>query len=346
MKTPVFYRNVEARDQLELFLVAAVSSLLLLRFYLFTTDYPQIGSGSLHIAHMLYGGLLMVGSIAILLSFIGRRSERVAAFVGGVGFGVFIDELGKFITRDNNYFFRPTIGIIYAIFISLYLLFNFLSKTTKLTSVEYQLNALIQLEEAVRQDLDPREKQQIAKLLRKADQASPVTRELQSMLSRIDVVPAPVPRFLRKLLHRSDQAYRHFWQQRNSNRLIAAVFIAEAAAFLIIVLASIFNNIDDVQTYFASGPSYGESLIIGQLVSSLLVAGYAIVGAIQLPRSRANAFEQFRRATLVNLFLTEFFIFSRIQFGAIPSFTINLILLLALRYALHQENHVRVHKAQ
>ncbi|QQS18516.1 hypothetical protein IPL68_00120 [Candidatus Saccharibacteria bacterium] len=46
--------------------------------------------------------------------------QRVVAFLGGVGFGVFIDEIGKLITRDNNYFYRPAIGIIYAIFVGLF----------------------------------------------------------------------------------------------------------------------------------------------------------------------------------------------------------------------------------
>lgn len=341
MKAPVFYRNIEARDHLELFLVSAVSSLLLLRFYLFATGYPQVGNGSLHIAHMLYGGLFMLAAIVILVSFIGRRTQRVAAIVGGLGFGVFIDELGKFITRDNNYFFRPTIGIIYAIFISLYLLFNFLSRTTKLSSVEYQLNALMQFEEAVRDDLDPREKQQIKRLLAKADQDSVITQELTAMLSRIDTVPTPVPRFLRKFIHRSDRAYSRFWRRRGSNRAVGLLFVAEAALFLLLVLGGIAKNLDSVRDFLQGHSSYGHSLILGQLAASLLVAGYAIAGAIQLRSSRAEAFEQFRRATLVNIFLTEFFIFSRIQFGAIPSFLLNLILLLALRYAIYQELHHR-----
>ena len=38
----------------------------------------------------------------------GQTRQALAAIVGGAGFGTFIDELGKFITSDNDYFFRPT----------------------------------------------------------------------------------------------------------------------------------------------------------------------------------------------------------------------------------------------
>ncbi len=113
----MMYRSIRARDLLEIFFVSAVFSLLLVRFFLFVTGYPQLGGDGLHIAHMLWGGLLMLISITLLLAFLGRRVQQLAAVLGGLGFGVFIDEIGKFITSDNNYFFRPTIGILYAIFV-------------------------------------------------------------------------------------------------------------------------------------------------------------------------------------------------------------------------------------
>ena len=52
----------------------------------------------------------MVLAIGILLIFLGRGARRPAALIGGVGFGFFIDELGKFITEDNDYFFKPAAG--------------------------------------------------------------------------------------------------------------------------------------------------------------------------------------------------------------------------------------------
>lgn len=47
------YRNIRSRQALELFLLAGISGLLAVRFYLHVTGYPHIGDDSLHIANML-----------------------------------------------------------------------------------------------------------------------------------------------------------------------------------------------------------------------------------------------------------------------------------------------------
>eukprot|EP00658_Telonema_sp_P-2_P012430 TRINITY_DN14731_c0_g2_i1.p1 TRINITY_DN14731_c0_g2~~TRINITY_DN14731_c0_g2_i1.p1 ORF type:complete len:140 (-),score=32.13 TRINITY_DN14731_c0_g2_i1:127-546(-) len=102
-------RNQDGPLQTELFLVSAIFTVLAIRGYLWLTDYPKIGGSGLHIAHMLWGGVGMMVAILLNCSFIGRRVQRFSAWVGGIGFGCFIDELGKFITEDNNYFFEPTV---------------------------------------------------------------------------------------------------------------------------------------------------------------------------------------------------------------------------------------------
>ena len=45
-------RNAEAPQLFESFLIAAVAAFLGIRWFLALTDYPRVGSGGIHIAHM------------------------------------------------------------------------------------------------------------------------------------------------------------------------------------------------------------------------------------------------------------------------------------------------------
>lgn len=127
----LFPNNPEGKSYFEIFFISAVSTILITRFYLHLASYPQVGGGGLHIAHMLWGGLLMLTSIFLLFSFTGRFIFFLASLLSGIGFGLFIDELGKFLTSDNNYFFEPTIALIYVIFVILYLFFHLTQKNVK-----------------------------------------------------------------------------------------------------------------------------------------------------------------------------------------------------------------------
>lgn len=342
---PFMYRSARAREQLELFLLSAVSSLLLVRFYLYLTGYPQVGSGRLHIAHVLFGGLLMLAALTITLSFLGSRVQRTTALLGGVGFGIFIDEIGKLITRDNNYFFRPAIGIIYAIFAVLYLLFNFLARDSRLTSKEYQLNALAELEEAVAHDMDPAEKARVLSLLAAADQASPITTQLKRFVASVETVAADQPGFTSRFRSRIDELYQQFWSRHSSRGLVRTVSVLAISLFVIGILGTVYANANDILQTIAYGVSYSYALLAGQLLASITAAGFAIAGVALLSRSPLSAFEQFRRAVLVNIFLTEFFLFSREQFSAAPGFILNLGLLLLINFVLYQEHRLKRPKA-
>src|SRR5690348_13503679 len=76
----------------EIFFVSGVVSLLLTRFYLVLTGFPQLGAAEsgLHIAHLLWGGLLMLVALVLLLAFLGRSMQRTAALLGGIGFGLLL----------------------------------------------------------------------------------------------------------------------------------------------------------------------------------------------------------------------------------------------------------------
>jgi hypothetical protein len=102
---------------LDLVVVCTVLTIFLIRVFLKITNYPMLGGGGLHIAHMLWGGLAMfVMLLYLLLS--NRPMRYVAASISGVGFGLYIDEIGKFVTSDNNYFYKPAAFLMYLILVT------------------------------------------------------------------------------------------------------------------------------------------------------------------------------------------------------------------------------------
>ncbi len=112
--------NYSSRNLLDIYVITALATVLLTRLFLELTGYPQLGGGGLHIAHVLWGGLLMMVATLLLLLSDGRH-KFFAAVAGGVGFGLFIDEIGKFVTSDVDYFFRPAAVMIYLIIVLLWL---------------------------------------------------------------------------------------------------------------------------------------------------------------------------------------------------------------------------------
>lgn len=138
-------RNEDFPLQVEMYLVCSAVTILLIRVGLYATGYPQLGGNGIHIAHMLWGGLMMFGSQLLSFGFLGRRVQRLSAVLGGIGFGTFIDELGKFITSDNDYFFKPTPFILYIGFCVLFVflkIFEPLFSPERFTASENLANAM------------------------------------------------------------------------------------------------------------------------------------------------------------------------------------------------------------
>jgi hypothetical protein len=112
-----------AERYLLLMIVSFVVAVVGTRWFLQATGYPQVGGGELHIAHMLWGGLLLVVAALVSLVVAAGWAAPVTAILAGAGTGLFIDEVGKFITASNDYFYPLAAPLIYGLLLALVLLF-------------------------------------------------------------------------------------------------------------------------------------------------------------------------------------------------------------------------------
>ena len=110
--------RADAARSLRLVAVSFGVTVVLTRLYLALTGYPQIGGAVYHLAHALWGGLLLLVGGLLALLWGNRWVQQVTAVCVGVGSGLFVDEVGKFITRANDYFTPLAAPIIYVVFLA------------------------------------------------------------------------------------------------------------------------------------------------------------------------------------------------------------------------------------
>jgi len=334
-------RDFRAGQYLDLFLVSAVTAILAIRLFLHLTGYPQVGGESLHIAHMLWGGLLMCAALIVLLSYLGQRSHQVAALLGGVGFGTFIDEIGKFVTQDNDYFFQPAVALIYVTFVLVYLAIRSV-KRGRATPEEYLVNALQEMENVAFNDLDRNEREHTLRYLDRADASDPLAAAMRELIHRTEPVPTPDPHPLRRLRDAAASLYRWVASRPWFPRAVVAFFVAQLALKAGQVLVMLFWPGWNFRLSRALPPVgrvvEGFTLVDwAQLASALLSALFVALGVYHFRSSRLQGYRMFHRSILVSVFLTQVFMFYRDQWAALVGLTFNLVLLAALNFAIQQE---------
>ncbi|MFN8200951.1 MAG: hypothetical protein U0S48_00195 [Solirubrobacteraceae bacterium] len=328
-------RDADFGRLLQTFFVCAVATVLVIRTQLWATNYPQLGGGGLHIAHLLYGGIFMTLAIGLLLIFLNRSIRSPAAVVGGVGFGFFIDELGKFITSDNNYFFKPAAALIYLIFVGLYLTIRALERRRGLNQTELVSNALDLVAEAARQDFDERERQRAVAMLAMVDPSHPLVPPIREMLARAEAMPMRAPRWPERMWRRVRDAYLRFADTRAFTRLVTWIIVIWGAGSLFIT----FELVLSIGLHLGGAVHGAVSDDIGQLsvinwlsLASSTASGILVaIGVVRLRTGdRAAAYRWFERALLVSIFLTRSFAFVESQFGAVFGLAIDLLLLVSI----------------
>lgn len=168
--SPLEVRSAVHQDQSEQYvlisLIAFAATILVTRLFLELTGYPRIETGTLHIAHVIWGGLFLFAGALLPLIFANRWALFWSALFSGIGFGLFMDEVGKFITQTNDYFYPPAAPIIYGLILLVAFIYLRVRRPRPLTPREEFYQIFHRMEELLDSDLDPIERQELIENLR------------------------------------------------------------------------------------------------------------------------------------------------------------------------------------
>ena len=158
-------RRRGAERYLQLTVLSFAASVSLTRLILDLTGYPQLGNGTLHIAHVLYGGTILYASSLLPLLYANRWAYTWGAILSGVGVGLFIDEVGKFITQSNDYFFPAAAPIIYSVFLLTVLLYVRIKKEPE-PDIRCEMYTVLEiLQEVLDHSIEPAEHDELKQRL-------------------------------------------------------------------------------------------------------------------------------------------------------------------------------------
>ena len=330
-KRSLLVRSIYAGRDLEFFLVTAIATILIVRAALAATGWPQLGGGKIHFAHLLWGGLGMLVAMVIFMAMNGRLWDRLATLAAGIGFGLFIDELGKFITSDNDYFFRPAVAIIYLVFVLLFLVTRAIVKKDRPSPQAALVNLLKLASESAMRSWDEAERAQALYLLAACDQSDPVVRDLTPLITRMVARPSGRQGVYERLKARFGTMYQSLVARRWFKGLLVGYLALVALAGLVLGLAVVVAAGGQEETPAVDFWTYGQA--ISASVSAILV----LVGFVLWRRSRLAAYAWFLRALLVDIFVTQFFAFYNNQLTQTVGLVVLLFTYAAIRAMTRQE---------
>ncbi len=305
-KAPRWIRVANLSVMTDIFLVLAVTTIVVTRSYLSATGFPQVGGNGLHVSHMLWGGLLMTIALFVGILTIGRWTRVPMAVIGGIGFGLFVDEVGKFITSDNNYFFKPTFALIYIVLIALYFLMKELLAPRPLKPYESVLNAIDFLPEAALGRLTAAQKKRALYRLESAGD-EPMAAEIRTLLENIE--PVPSNRWL--------EAIRRWYRERREMAGTSAALKIWFSLQIVLLLAEVvvvtlfvksaWDAQDSDRLGRFAGDSVGLSAIMAITVVTTLVSIFLTSIAIRRLRKQGlhRAYRAFENSLLLSIFVTQ-----------------------------------------
>ena len=331
-------------------LISFAASVAVTRLFLELTGYPQLGNKTLHIAHVLWGGLLLFVAALLPLIFANRWAYTWGALTAGLGVGLFIDEVGKFITQSNDYFFPAAAPLIYAFFLLTVLIYTQIRRTHTHTPRTELYRALGGLQEVLDRDLDPHERQELEDRLRNVAESaqrpalSGLARALLDFVSSkdLDLVPE-VPTFWERIGAWVERFEARWVSQARLKAIVVGGLVGLGLVQLLSMVRLVWAALDPAYLermlpyLIAAGKVsdasamawFGGRMALEGVVGLMLISA-AIILAIGKDRIGIRLAYY---SLLVALTVTNLLVFYFEQFSTIITATIQFVLLLlVLRY--------------
>ena len=275
-------RDHRAMEHVLVFVLVGMATILVTRMFLIATGYPQLGGDGLHIAHVLWGGALLI--LAVLAQLL------------------FIDEVGKFLTEDNNYFYAPAFAIMYASGVSLVVLADFVASRRRRSDGEDLASAVDIAVSGVVGGLSVRQRTAALDLIARGEGASG-SAEARELINAIHDDEDELPDPLRALSARLGNRLRHLVSTRDAWRIALVSSGVVLTASTLVALTDITQAIDNGVAYFVVAA--GLSLI----AAWALWAGGVLVRRRDGGGARRRSIDLLRAAIAVNLLLTQVALF-------------------------------------
>ncbi len=349
-------RSVQRSRAVSYLLVMLISfalSVTATRLFLNLTGFPQLGGGNLHLAHVLWGGLLLYIAAVLPLQFANRWVYTLSAVLTGLGMGLFMDEVGKFITSNNDYFYPPAAPIIYSFFIIASILYLQAKKNTFISDRAALYHVFDQMEEILEHELDAEEKAELVTSLSNIRDNSKDSAYQHLAAELLQFVKSEKVITITRKQYFTDRIYRFFqklWEKiftKKSSYLLITVSMFVLSMILFVYPFRFFWSINSVETLVAVIEPYLRSQIItpatgldwlaARVILEALIGIILLVAGILLLFKKENLGMSLAYLGMILLITTlNLLIFYYEQFSSIGLATAHILILL---FIIQYRNH-------